>query len=894
MKNIIASSCLSPAIDMLGHRAPVVTLARSHFADLAANRSYVDHRASEAQLLIAYSAGGALPDPAASPVSRQTPLDKLLDKLNTPVTTDPLPARVMRGAVCRIVKQELELTAELLARPSGTRPSSTGDDDHDPLHVAPERLCDHMEARGQLGHTELRVRSTRKVCDELIRRHGDDLADVLSAFARQSSRKALDLGDVLTDCRDDSVELPGWPAALQFLLDQDDAPLSSSLGEPDGEAATALSTAGTGAAAGLLLLATARSDTLMIKHLCAFGVCRRALEEGASPTALASALASSTPLVDPDSSDTDAPTRAELARTLRRFLLHLRWDDEPSGVDSDGLCQAGVDGTQPSDSTCTAHSGTTPAPASNQPHRHPDGLSSANSWRSHLSPLHIAAYLLDAEALAAMLRRAPSQHLVDVKDDRGRTPLHYAVHAAERHKGLVYLFTPQPFRTWLASHSKSRLRFAPPLTRLNVTRELYGVQYETVTALLHAKASPTVADDSGHTPIHIGAASGLDASLLHALGEAAAQEVGGQTQGRGGAGSAEAAMRSTLMMRDRWGRTGIDLATAAGFDSNALLSSSPETPTREDTEQKTSARCGIDELDADAITPAEIHQKYILRGRPFALRNATRGWPAETLLTREAFHDSFGAATWTPQLLLPGRPTELSPYLKRAASGELTRPIAFNRPSDPNLLHALRALVQWPHAIPSPGQPPEPDEGGGAGRSGASGRTGLDFFVGSNGSGTPLHHHSAVWNALIYGRKLWALVPPSRAAFGPRGEHPLDSEWWQVWQSHGGGAFPSSAQHSSAGKKGSRKKKGKRRTAPTFVFCEQDAGTLLYVPTQWSHATLNMEESLGVGGFLQDDSGLGMHMQLLHAPRGIGSLQNAAIIHEDWFRTVGRAFPHDS
>ena len=30
-----------------------------------------------------------------------------------------------------------------------------------------------------------------------------------------------------------------------------------------------------------------------------------------------------------------------------------------------------------------------------------------------------------------------------------------------------------------------------------------------------------------------------------------------------------------------------------------------------------------------------------------------------------------------------------------------------------------------------------------------------------------MHHHGAVWNALLWGRKLWALLPPSRAAFAP-------------------------------------------------------------------------------------------------------------------------------
>ena len=31
-------------------------------------------------------------------------------------------------------------------------------------------------------------------------------------------------------------------------------------------------------------------------------------------------------------------------------------------------------------------------------------------------------------------------------------------------------------------------------------------------------------------------------------------------------------------------------------------------------------------------------------------------------------------------------------------------------------------------------------------------------------------------------------------------------------------------------------------------------------------------------------------MQHLHAPRGIGSLQNAAVWHADWYELVARAF----
>ena len=41
---------------------------------------------------------------------------------------------------------------------------------------------------------------------------------------------------------------------------------------------------------------------------------------------------------------------------------------------------------------------------------------------------------------------------------------------------------------------------------------------------------------------------------------------------------------------------------------------------------------------------------------------------------------------------------------------------------------------------------------------------------------------------------------------------------------------------------------------------------------------------------LQDDASLSLHMQLLHAPRGVGSLQNAASLHGPWYDLVSRAF----
>lgn len=286
--------------------------------------------------------------------------------------------------------------------------------------------------------------------------------------------------------------------------------------------------------------------------------------------------------------------------------------------------------------------------------------------------------------------------------------------------------------------------------------------------------------------------------------------------------------------------------------------------------------CDIDVIDAEDLTADEIHSRYISRGRPLAITNATARWKAKASLARDSFRATFATVQWEPQLLLPGKPEALAPYMDRAARGEIRRPLSFNRPSDPTALQVMQGEVPWPAVLGGAANGRQSNGGGG--------RAGLDFFAGPNRSGTPLHHHSAVWNALIYGRKLWALVPPSRASFGKaQKEHPLDSEWHRLWKARAGDAATATA----TGKAKAKAKAPSKR----YLYCEQAAGTLLYLPSSWAHATLNLEEGLAVGGFLHDEATLGLHMQVVHAPRGIGSLQNAPTIHQSWYQRVGASFP---
>ena len=271
------------------------------------------------------------------------------------------------------------------------------------------------------------------------------------------------------------------------------------------------------------------------------------------------------------------------------------------------------------------------------------------------------------------------------------------------------------------------------------------------------------------------------------------------------------------------------------------------------------------------MPPSEFHREFVVRGRPAIITDATDGWPARTSLSRKRFIARYGGATWQPQYLLRGNATALGAYLRRAAAGTEPRPIAFNRPIDARLLSELGEYVpNWPSALA---------------RAAANGsRAGLDWFVGPKHAGLPAHWHGGVWNALLWGSKLWALAPPAAARFDAPQQHPIDAEWWRAWRARGaaggahGGTDDGATESSGGG-------------SSAWRHCVQRAGDAIYVPSGWAHGTVNLRESLGVGGFLHDEASLGLHMQLVHAPRGIGSLMNAATIHAGWRRAVSRAFP---
>jgi len=93
------------------------------------------------------------------------------------------------------------------------------------------------------------------------------------------------------------------------------------------------------------------------------------------------------------------------------------------------------------------------------------------------------------------------------------------------------------------------------------------------------------------------------------------------------------------------------------------------------------------------------------------------------------------------------------------------------------------------------------------------------FYIGDRGTGAPPHFHRAAWNALVHGKKLWALWPPPQAVYSTR--HPASFM-----------PAPQAPRQSLA-------------WASAQIECVQHAGDVLFVPDAWGHAVLNVEPSVG-------------------------------------------------
>jgi hypothetical protein len=141
--------------------------------------------------------------------------------------------------------------------------------------------------------------------------------------------------------------------------------------------------------------------------------------------------------------------------------------------------------------------------------------------------------------------------------------------------------------------------------------------------------------------------------------------------------------------------------------------------------------------------------------------------------------------------------------------------------------------------------------------------TRLQLAVGAVGSGAPLHNHNPAYNVLFFGRKHWFFVPPGYQT------HPMWKQKQKVF--HAGDANGDRGlilnehvlrwykeDHEKLRKNGlvfectqvtllwSPPKPALPSTDPTCYTPLKEAGEVVFVPTRWAHATLNLQDSLNI------------------------------------------------
>lgn len=261
----------------------------------------------------------------------------------------------------------------------------------------------------------------------------------------------------------------------------------------------------------------------------------------------------------------------------------------------------------------------------------------------------------------------------------------------------------------------------------------------------------------------------------------------------------------------------------------------------------------------EKITPSEFLKNYVAVRRPVLIRKAQRGraWDAlRDRWSREKIAEAHGDVKFNTSTIPYGKQFDA-----RAAEREMDIAAYINYMAE---LYAVDgsagaegAAQQHPSGAPDSGTGSdgsnEQDSGNGAAFDGASlphyifsslsshlssdsslHKTilGMDppfvdwkrmlknspqFYLGSAGTGAPVHFHTHAYNVLVHGRKKWTLLPPRHSLYA--------TEHIQNWL------------------KGDQYKKLKEEGA--MLECIQEPGDVLYVPSSWGHGVLNLAESVG-------------------------------------------------
>ena len=234
------------------------------------------------------------------------------------------------------------------------------------------------------------------------------------------------------------------------------------------------------------------------------------------------------------------------------------------------------------------------------------------------------------------------------------------------------------------------------------------------------------------------------------------------------------------------------------------------------------------------LTRIEFHERYVDAARPVLLVGGARG----------------DAARWTRAALIARAGDAVVPaardgHVRRRGGAKDVAPTAPLR----DVIAALGA-ADAPYVLaPDPleedlaaaAAPPRGyfDDAARFSRDDERRRRGALLYVGARGSATGFHEHSNAYNALFFGAKLFALLPPFAGHWrrdGARGDTVVE-DLGRLRPRAMQRLFPERTIRDGAPALG---------PLATPRLCVQRAGDLLFVPTGWAHAVVNLAETVDV------------------------------------------------
>ena len=244
----------------------------------------------------------------------------------------------------------------------------------------------------------------------------------------------------------------------------------------------------------------------------------------------------------------------------------------------------------------------------------------------------------------------------------------------------------------------------------------------------------------------------------------------------------------------------------------------------------------VDTADIADLPPNEFEARYLRGSRPLRLTGVARNWSAaRTWGSKARFAELHGGAErqarWAGggnQFGILARNTAVSDYLAEMGTDEA----------------AGREGLLFDSGVGQPGEWDVPPLFAAAG---------LDdsvVSVGPAAQGLPFHNHATAWQTVVLGRKAFLLLPPLAVGEGSwlRPE-PYFTEILSTM------FFPSSQQFLA------------RHAADLWRLVPQAAellrvvvlgpGETLFIPCNWYHATINLADTVAVGGQATDEGGLG-------------------------------------